>query len=153
MGGLFKPYELEVIGNSAIVITAIGIEGPLHRIAHDWATIGRSGRTGTVGVGRPRHGVGPDIEDVVGAERELELVGEVVPAFQVGNAHARLVEGDFLAAGVRADVGVLRPVKSLAEGGAKIIQRSVGRQNDFLGRRGMRVVILCLEVEEGGRGI
>ena len=64
-----------------------------------------AGKAAQLGAAVPMFGL--DVEEVVGADRELELVGDVVPAFQVGEANAGLVVRDEFAAAVRAGVAVV----------------------------------------------
>ena len=84
---------------------------------------------------RIRDRIRTDVEQIVAADRELEGIGDVIAEFPVQQADTGLVEGNFLTAGVRADVAVLRPVIALAQREAELVQRPVGRQDDFLGRR------------------
>ena len=76
---------LEVEDNTAGVEAAIRIERLGDRLIDDNAAIGQS----ALAQQRARHEVVPvrsDIEDVVGADRELEAFGDIVPQFQIRQA-------------------------------------------------------------------
>ena len=111
-----------------------------------------AGHCGAVG-GRKGDGIRADVEDIVAADSQLNVVGEVVPHFRIRQTDAGLVEGNEFAAGIGAGVAVLRSPIGFAHRGAEFIQRPVRGQADLFLRRGMHEVVQRLLVEEAGIGI
>ena len=90
----------------------------------------------------------PYIKDVVAADCDLERVGDVVPGFQMGQAHAGLAirnEGRGPTWGCWV---LLRPPIGLAECDAELIQCPVGSERNLLLWRAV-----CPPISQDGGGL
>src|ERR1019366_5984601 len=115
---------------TAVVIAAIGIElaATNRRIVHVGA-IGGAALTGTVSIRIPRIRVRMHVEEIVGTDRELELVGDVIPGFHVGQEYARLRNEEAPAErGAAGGAGVLvdRSPIGFAQREPELVERPIG---------------------------
>src|ERR1700677_3933513 len=83
----------EVVGQAAIVIATIRVESRSERTGHDLALPAGTTCAGTEFINFPWIAIGPNIEEIVAADRELQRFGDVIPNFRVGETNTRLVEG------------------------------------------------------------
>ena len=133
--------DLEVERDAAVVVAAVRIVGRTDIIAVDvGAGIDqlRGARRGAGRIGHERRRVGADIEEVVAADRELQLIGEVVPCFEIRDADGSLVLREERRAAIRRAETMDRTVIGLPERDAELIQRPVRRQIDLLLRGAVR---------------
>ena len=123
---------LEVVGDAAVIIATIRIEGRPSGRVEDQAAIRRiDARAGTIGIQQVGHPARTDVEDVVAADRELQGFGNVVPGFQIGEGNSRLIVLNIRRIAGRGGDVVLRTIISFAEGQAELVQRPVAVKPTF----------------------